>query len=133
MKYESLIRIFNIAQDGGKWGQEIQELARGLREVLFRLILTIGKRDIENINDIIEKIQEFNLKTKHHAIWKKGNSKKANMPFESKSAKSSTQEKANLSVDLDFNLSRGRSSFSDFMGESDGFSPSVKGKNEEKV
>ena len=34
IKYESLIRIFTIAEDGRLWEQEIQRLAQELRETL---------------------------------------------------------------------------------------------------
>ena len=81
LKYGSLVRVFNIAQDGGKWDEEIRSLAYELREILFRLILSLGKKDIENIGKIMDKILEFNVKTKHHAILKKKNSEsKSNHP-----------------------------------------------------
>ena len=71
LKYDSLIRIFNIAEDGAIWEEEIQRLAQELREALFQLILTLEKQKMDNIGALMEKIQLFNKKTKHHAILKK--------------------------------------------------------------
>ena len=75
MKYETPIRVFKIAHDGGDWEEDIQQLARGLRETLCRLILSFGKYDIANIEEAIERIREFSIRTKHHAILKRLNPK----------------------------------------------------------
>ena len=39
LKYSSILRIFQIAQDGQEWKTEVIDLALGLREILFELIL----------------------------------------------------------------------------------------------
>ena len=46
LKYDSLIRVFNIAEDGGIWEQEIQQLAQELRQTLCQLILASDKDNI---------------------------------------------------------------------------------------
>ena len=79
--------MFSIAQHGGNWNEEIQSLAFELREMFFQLILTFEKDEIKDIEEIMEKILEFNVKTRHHAIWKQGNLKKSmkrNIPSEAK-------------------------------------------------
>ena len=56
LKYESLVRVFSIAHDGGIWEEKIQQLAREVREALCQLILALGKEGISNIDGVMEKI-----------------------------------------------------------------------------
>ena len=87
LKYQALVKILNIAQGGEYWAEEIQQLAQELRGTLFQLILSFGKEDIENISEFMEKILEFNIKTRHYAIAKKRNPKSKTLHLESDPAK----------------------------------------------
>ena len=71
LKEKSLLRAFYIVEDGTGWGEEVQQLAWQLRETLFRLMLTSKNNDLPNLDEIIKQIEEFNLKTKHYAIFRK--------------------------------------------------------------
>ena len=73
LKEKSLLRVFYIVEDGTGWGEEVQQLAWQLRETLFRLMLTSKNNGFPNLDEIIKQIEEFNLKTKHYAIFRKKN------------------------------------------------------------
>ena len=71
LKEKSLLRAFYIVEDGTGWGEEVQQLAWERRETLFRLMLTSKNNGFPNLDEIIKQIEEFNLKTKHYAIFRK--------------------------------------------------------------
>ena len=77
IKYESILRVIEIAEDSWDSHPEIKEESEGklfdnleLREKIFSMIL-FSEEDIQKIGDLIKRIHQFNLKTRCFGIKKR--------------------------------------------------------------